>query len=59
MRMKEGHMLNEQLKPGYNIQVAVETEYIVGMDIFSSRTDVNTSKSKDRIFTIKHRLQCK
>ena len=42
MRMKEDHMLNGQLKPGYNVQIGVEAEYIVGMDIFSERNDVNT-----------------
>lgn len=34
MRMKEDHMLNGQLKPGYNVQIGVEAEYIVCMDIF-------------------------
>ena len=42
MRMKEDHMRNGQLKPGYNIQVGVESEYIVGIGAFSNRTDVNT-----------------
>ena len=42
MRMKEDHMKNGQLKPGYNIQTAVEGEYIVGIDISSERNDVNT-----------------
>lgn len=42
MHMKEDHMRNGQLKPGYNIQAAVEGEYIVGIDISSERSDVNT-----------------
>ena len=42
MRMKEDHMKNGQLKPGYNIQSAVEGEYIVGIDVSSERSDVNT-----------------
>ena len=42
MHMKEDHMRNGQLKPGYNIQAAVEGEYIIGMDISSERSDVNT-----------------
>lgn len=42
MRMKEDHMRNGQLKPGYNIQTAVAGEYIVGIDISSERSDVNT-----------------
>ena len=31
MHMKEDHMRNGQLKPGYNIQAAVEGEYILGI----------------------------
>ena len=42
MRMKEDHMRNGQLKPGYNIQIAVESEYIVGMGWFSNPTDTLT-----------------
>ena len=42
MHMKEDHMKNGQLTPGYNIQAAVEGEYIVGMDVSSERSDVNT-----------------
>ena len=42
MRMKEDHMRNGQLKPGYNVQIGVESEYIVGVGIFSNRSDVNT-----------------
>ena len=39
MRMKDDHMRNSQLKPGYNVQLAVEGEYIVGADISSERSD--------------------
>jgi len=39
MRMKDDHMRNSQLKPGYNVQIGVEGEYIVGVDIFSERSD--------------------
>jgi len=39
MHMKEDHMRNSQLKPGYNVQIAVEAEYIVGIDISSERSD--------------------
>ena len=42
MRMKEDHMQNGQLKPGYNIQAAVEGEYILGIDVSSERSDVKT-----------------
>ena len=37
--MKDDHMKNAQLKPGYNIQIGVEGEYIVGVDISSERSD--------------------
>ena len=42
MHMKEDYMRNGQLKPGYNIQIGVESEYIVGIGGFSNRSDVNT-----------------
>lgn len=42
MHMKDDHMRNAQLKPGYNIQIGVESEYIVSMDIFQDRSDVRT-----------------
>ena len=42
MRMKEDHMRNGQLKPGYNVQIAVNSEYITGIEAFSNRTDVGT-----------------
>ena len=39
MHLKEDHMRNAQLKPAYNIQLAVEEEYITGIDISSERSD--------------------
>lgn len=42
MRMKEDHMRNGQLKPAYNIQIGVESEYIVGIGSFTDRSDVRT-----------------
>ena len=42
MRMKDDHMRNGQLKPGYNIQIGVESEYIVACSAFSNCTDVQT-----------------
>ena len=35
-------MRNAQLKPGYNVQIAVDSEYIVATDIFQDRNDVWT-----------------
>ena len=42
MHMKDDYMRNGQLKPGYNVQIAVESEYIVGVGVFANRSDVNT-----------------
>ncbi len=39
MHMKEDHMRNGQLKPGYNMQIGVDSEYIVNAKLFSERTD--------------------
>ena len=39
---KEDHIRNGQLKPAYNIQIAVDSEYITGIDVFSDRTDFGT-----------------
>lgn len=42
MHMKEDHMRNGQLKPGYNVQFAVNSEYITGIGVFPNRTDYAT-----------------
>lgn len=42
MRMKEDHMRNGQLKPAYNIGLAVDAEYIVGTLISQERSDSRT-----------------
>ena len=42
MHMKDDHMRNAQLKPGYNVQIGVESEYIIGMAIYADRSDVAT-----------------
>jgi transposase len=42
MRMKDDHMRNGQLKPGYNVQLAVEGEYVAGVGIFPNTNDVPT-----------------
>jgi len=36
MRMKEDHMMNGQLKPGYNVQIAVENNFIFHGPVISS-----------------------
>lgn len=42
MHMKEDHMRNGQLKPGYNVNAATVSEYVVGNYISSDRTDTKT-----------------
>ena len=42
MRLKEDHMRKGQLKPTYNMQIGVNSEYITGVELFSDRTDVRT-----------------
>ncbi len=42
MRMKEDPMKNGQLKPAYNLQLAVQSEYIVGLGVFPNPTDTRT-----------------
>jgi len=42
MHMKEDHMRNSQLKPGYNFQIAVENGYIVAADLSEERSDTYT-----------------
>jgi transposase len=39
MRMKEDHMLNGQLKPGYNWQISTENQYILGYTIHQTTND--------------------
>lgn len=42
MHMKDDHMRNGQLKPGYNVQFAVNSVFITGIGVFSNRTDFGT-----------------
>jgi len=42
MRMKEDHMLNGQLKPGYNVQIGCENGFVVGFDVFANPTATRT-----------------
>ena len=42
MRMKEDHMLNGQLKPGYNWQISTENQYILGYTIHQTTNDTTT-----------------
>lgn len=42
MRMKDDHMRNGQLKPAYNVQIAVENYFIIHSYVSNDRTDYNT-----------------
>lgn len=42
MRMKEDHMKNGQLKPGYNLQVSSNNQYIVDYSIHQTTADTTT-----------------
>jgi transposase len=42
MRMKEDHMQNGQLKPGYNIQISTNNQIITNYDTFPNPTDTLT-----------------
>ncbi|OME89861.1 transposase, partial [Paenibacillus sp. FSL H7-0331] len=39
MRMKEDHMRNGQLKPGYNVQMGTENQFILGYSVHQRPTD--------------------
>lgn len=54
MRMKDDHMQNGQLKPAYNVQIAVENYFVIHTYISNDRTDYNTlipilKKHKDNL----------
>ncbi|NIK13487.1 IS1182 family transposase, partial [Alkalibacillus almallahensis] len=42
MRMKDDYMMNGQLKPGYNIQLATEGQFALAYDVFPNPTDTRT-----------------
>lgn len=44
MHMKEDHMRNAQLKPGYNVQIGVSDEYIMVIDAYQNGSDFYTFK---------------
>lgn len=47
MRMKEDAMMNGQLKPAYNLQHGVDSEYITWIDI--STMNVKDARSKKNV----------
>lgn len=42
MKMKEDHMQNGQLKPGYNVQISTEDQYVLNYTIHPNPTDTLT-----------------
>lgn len=42
MRMKDDHMGNGQLKPGYNVQISTSNQYVVDYTIHPNPTDTTT-----------------
>lgn len=59
MRMKDDHMRNGQLKPAYNVQIAVENYFIIHTHISNDRTDYNTliPVLKKHKMALDHQLQ--
>jgi transposase len=45
MRMKEDHMRNGQLKPGYNLQITTNNQYILAYSLHHNPNDTLTLKS--------------
>ena len=50
MRMKEDHMLNGQLKPGYNFQISTNNQYIVNYSLHPTTADTTTLKEHTEIY---------
>lgn len=50
-------MLNGQLKPGYNIQVGTENNFVIGYDVFPNPTDTRTFIP--HLENVQKRLGCK
>ncbi|MBM6544530.1 transposase, partial [Staphylococcus aureus] len=42
MRMKEDYMKNGQLKPGYNLQIATNSQFVISYNLFQNPTDTRT-----------------
>ena len=53
MRMKEDAICNSQLKPAYNVQHGVDSEYIVWADVSAHPTDTPVSCFGNRIIFLK------
>lgn len=54
MRMKEDAMLNGQLKPGYNVQMSTENQFITNFGIYQRPTDTLTMISYLESFRLRY-----
>ncbi len=50
MRMKEDHMLNGQLKPGYNFQISTNNQYIVNYSLHQTTADTTTLQQHTELY---------
>ena len=59
MRMKEDYMGNGQLKPGYNVQISTENQYITNYGIYQKPGDTTTLIDYLESFNRKYHRQSK
>ena len=57
MRMKEDAMLNGQLKPGYNVQISTENQFVTNFGIYQRPTDTLTMISYLESFKTRYGMQ--
>ena len=57
MRMKEDAMLNGQLKPGYNVQISTDNQFITNFGIYQRPTDTLTMISYLESFKSRYGMQ--
>jgi transposase/endonuclease III len=50
MRMKEDHMLNGQLKPGYNFQISTNNQYVVNYSLHQTTADTTTLQQHAELY---------
>lgn len=57
MRMKEDAMLNGQLKPGYNVQISTENQFITNFGIYQRPADTGTMIDYLNSFKMRYGIQ--
>ncbi len=45
MRMKDDHMKNAQLKPGYNLQIATNNQFVLAYGVYNKPGDTRTQET--------------